>query len=559
MDNGYPRLNARASGWLRFLHRKATTPDDWSEDGTPHEWWDRYSTEPTLNFARFDLSESSYAVALMADKTPAWREVYAEVLQGLAERHLTFWAAYDWLTQFGADPRRKDYPEMWKFMFIPEHLIGEYDTPGWVANGAEPWGLQADPIGADGNLFFKGWLNMIQSFHVYVSGKDEWGKTFEVAGVDRARFEWTQHKLAEHLRTQWQSNPMGSHCENTKVWPYCLSAAGLGFQLYDALFDKQTHDVYQVWLEHTKDKYYVFDSAGALEQTTFYYDPLIEHFQRAGANFGLALSFYTMPQEPMFGEFLYHAAVKAMSWDDPSQPIMALPDPRFIALGLAVSKEFGDYATYAKLRTFAENNFEPKFFGDDGGEFGFYFGFGENYPRGQLSALAICAEIGDEGAWRKLFREPNMAKFSEPTVAGIDYPALGVAQAHNDKASGVLHLDIFAGSQARLGQETNFRITTLPDSKQVKVLCDGKEYDSWKVLDDNSVEIKTTINSHVFQIYTAYKSKEKARGFITELSSTSARGQMAASPQKTLAGTHSRPPKNIIMPPPLSVSACPCC
>ena len=558
IENGYPHLNKRALGWLRFLHRKATTPDDWSEDGTPHEWWDRYSTEPTLNFARFDLSESSYAIGLMVDKTPAWREVYADVLKGLASRHLTFWAAYDWLTQFGEDPRRKDYPEMWKFLFIPEHLIGEYDTPGWVANGIEPWGLQPDPIGADGNLFFKGWLNLVQSLHAYTTGKDEWGDSFEVAGVDRARFEWNHHKLVEHLGKQWQANPMGPHCENTKIWPYCLSAAGLGLQLYDSLFDKQAHQIYHEWFAHTKDKYYIFDNAGALEMATFYYDPLIDHFQRVGANFGLALSFYTMPQDPMFGEFLYHAAVKTMGWDDPTAPIvLATPDPRFIALGLAVAKEFGDYATYAKLRAFAENNFEPKYFGDEGGEFGFYFGFGENYPRGQLSALAVCAEVGDEGAWRKLFREPNQDKFSEPTIEGIDYPALLVAQAHNDKNSGVLHLGLFAGSQAQAGKPTTFHATTLPDSNKIKILCDGEVYENWKALDDNAIEIETTIGEHYFQIYTGYKDRERSKNFITKLTKTEAQGRRVAASQGKMVARNFTPP--LITSGMPSTGACPCC
>ena len=36
-------LNTRAQGWLKHLHRKATTPDDWSSSGVPNPWWDRYS------------------------------------------------------------------------------------------------------------------------------------------------------------------------------------------------------------------------------------------------------------------------------------------------------------------------------------------------------------------------------------------------------------------------------------------------------------------------------------------------------------------------------------
>jgi hypothetical protein len=49
--NSYPRLNARAGGWLKHLHHKATTPDDWSEDGEPHPWWDKISTAPMFNFS----------------------------------------------------------------------------------------------------------------------------------------------------------------------------------------------------------------------------------------------------------------------------------------------------------------------------------------------------------------------------------------------------------------------------------------------------------------------------------------------------------------------------
>ena len=106
VNKHYPELNQRAYGWLNFLYQKATTPDDWSEDGNPHEWWDRSSTPPMCSFPRFDLQESTYALGLMADRTPAWREIYTEILDEIAERSITYWAAVDWLSQFGHDPDR---------------------------------------------------------------------------------------------------------------------------------------------------------------------------------------------------------------------------------------------------------------------------------------------------------------------------------------------------------------------------------------------------------------------------------------------------------------------
>ena len=39
---------------------------------------------------------------------------------------------------------------------LPPNLRGTYNRFGWTANGTEPWGLQKDPLGADGYLFFRG-------------------------------------------------------------------------------------------------------------------------------------------------------------------------------------------------------------------------------------------------------------------------------------------------------------------------------------------------------------------------------------------------------------------
>src|SRR5262249_19813227 len=73
---GYPATSARCRGWPRYLYRKATTPDNWDKDSRPHAYWDGISGEPTASWHRMDLSQSSSAMALMADTTPAWREVY---------------------------------------------------------------------------------------------------------------------------------------------------------------------------------------------------------------------------------------------------------------------------------------------------------------------------------------------------------------------------------------------------------------------------------------------------------------------------------------------------
>ena len=66
------------------------------------------------SWPRFDLTDSSYAMGLMAQTTPAWREPYVAVLDQLIERHTGWWSANDWLTQFGHDPDRADYPDAYR-------------------------------------------------------------------------------------------------------------------------------------------------------------------------------------------------------------------------------------------------------------------------------------------------------------------------------------------------------------------------------------------------------------------------------------------------------------
>ena len=215
----YLATSARSRGWLRYLYRKATTPDDWSKEGRPHPHWDAASNEPTLSWHRFDLIESSYAVALMADATPAWREVYSRVLDELIHRHTGYWAAKDWLEQIGPDPRRASYPEAWYAYYMAPELRGQYDVPGWTANGVEPWGLQMDPIGADGNLFFKGFFLLMLGLHRYVSGDDKWEQPFEMIGDGAHAFTWSHRTIAGLLADQWGARHEGCHCENTKIWP----------------------------------------------------------------------------------------------------------------------------------------------------------------------------------------------------------------------------------------------------------------------------------------------------------------------------------------------------
>jgi hypothetical protein len=493
-----PRLSKRARGWLRYLHRKATTPDDWSSTGRPAAWWDDRSTPPVLNFARFDLSESSYAVPMMADVTPAWREVYVEIMDGLLARHTTHWAAIDWLTQIGHDPDRANYPAELVKVWLPEHLIGRYDRPGWTANGVEPWGLQPDPVGAEGNLFFKGWLNLMLGFHGYVSRDRRWNEPFTVTGLNDQSYSWTHDGINALLARQWKRRPEGPHCENTKIWPYCLSAAGLGLRMHDILTGGQGHWIYHRWVEIARRRFLGLTPGGRVEWMALYHDPLEGYTHRAGPTAGLSMAIYMLPQQPDLAEILYRTAVDKIGWSDPGRPVRSLPDPRFLLIALVLARELGDEVTLARLSEYAAKQFEPGFFGARADEFGWGFGLGEQFPRGQLNGLLMMAEIGEPGAWSRVFTQPNLAKFDQPTVSGVDFPRLGIDQAYN--AAGVLYLGCYPATASYRGAPTSFQVSQLPDAAGCELRCDGAPYPRWRALDPHTIEIDLDIDGHELQV-----------------------------------------------------------
>ena len=92
---------------------------------------------------------------------------------------------------------------------------------------------------------------------------------------------------------------------------------------------------------------------------------------------------------------------------------------------------------------------QPRYFGLNDSQFGFWFNLGENWPRGQLSALAMCAEVCDPGAWEKLFNEPNLTKYYSPSVEGIDFPEVSVQKAFHDDSKGKLFLKISDGNKTK--------------------------------------------------------------------------------------------------------------
>jgi len=117
---------------------------------------------------------------------------------------------------------------------------------GQLLHGA--WVDQPDPIGADGNLFCKGFLSLRLGLRERISGEDRWERPFAVVpDVDGGGWTYSHRSVNETLKGQWARRPAGCHCENTKIWPVCLSAAGLGLLPRDGNVGGEGHWVFDQW------------------------------------------------------------------------------------------------------------------------------------------------------------------------------------------------------------------------------------------------------------------------------------------------------------------------
>jgi hypothetical protein len=176
------------------------------------------------------------------------------------------------------------------------------------------------------------------------------------------------------------------------------------------------------------------------------------------------------------------------------------PDAHDLCTVLWMAHELGDSATEARVRDFADNEFRPRFLGDETDRFAFWFGYDSKWPRGQLNATVMLAESGSARAWWRVFNEPNLALASEPVLRGVDYPNVGIRRAQNDMAQGILSIETTAGTPSRRGDPTTFTIHQIPSPAEVSVSVDGQDSAGWQVTGGDSIRLDLDIGDHLIRV-----------------------------------------------------------
>ena len=208
---------------------------------------------------------------------------------------------------------------------------------------------------------------------------------------------------------------------------------------------------------------------------TLYYDPVIDYHHRRGPESGLGSAVYLTPQRYEIGRALFTVAARKLGWYDAGEVREPAGNPRGTVVGLWLAREYDDGTVYARLRRHAEDHHEPRW-DRERGEFTWGYRLNEEHPRGQLNATSAAAEAAAPRAWWRIFNEPNLGKFAEPAVVGVDFPRVALRQAWWDRAAQQLAIAVVPLAGATPAATTVFRVTGLGDPGQWSIVATTSQH-----------------------------------------------------------------------------------
>jgi hypothetical protein len=194
---------------------------------------------------------------------------------------------------------------------------------------------------------------------------------------------------------------------------------------------------------------------------TFYYDPVIGEHLELPVAVGAVPALYLAPQVPAEARRLWDAARAQTGMLQVTGPAPLL-GPRFTAHALWLAREWAVTDLVQALEAACDESYPPTW-DRDRGELTWDFGLAEEYPRGQYNATMAAADAVTEGAWWRLANTQSTARFTEPTVCDVDFPAVALTRAEWDAASRRLHLSLHPVNDTIAGKPTSLRITGLGD------------------------------------------------------------------------------------------------
>ena len=163
-----------------------------------------------------------------------------------------------------------------------------------------------------------------------------------------------------------------------------------------------------------------------------------------------------------------------------------------------LAREWGLTELADELLTVADERYGPTW-DRTRGEFTWSFELDEKHPRGQANALMAAATAMEPGLWSRVTSTPIDNRLAEPTVLGVDFPALALSQAEWLRYEQKLVLQTEAMNEAVTGTPTSFRIRGLPDPTRFTVSSPTGAPARSRLLGSDLL-VHTTVGQHKLEI-----------------------------------------------------------
>jgi Linalool dehydratase/isomerase len=230
-------LDLRSLGYLNYLHSVLSQPlGSWDGFYTPQS--------SSMNFAlRYQLAFGAYAVAALAQQTPAYRTPYAEALGGAIDKML--------------------HVASWGYWRAAEQTPGDAGaaSSGHVAvllsprSARLPVGPPSDPIVRD-NLQYSGHLSSMLGLYEKLTGDNVYDRPFTLQDQESGvAYTYTHSEVAARIHDQMLENRFGGVCcESGIAYVPCNNHALSSNALHDALHGTQWSRSNARWLRSVRSK-----------------------------------------------------------------------------------------------------------------------------------------------------------------------------------------------------------------------------------------------------------------------------------------------------------------
>lgn len=423
-------LSTRSLGYLNYLREVLSQPL-----GS----WDGFyrAQSPSMNFAlRYQLAFASYALALMSQRTPAYRTPYVEALRDGIEKML--------------------HVAAWGYWRVPVGTSGGAASQGHVAvlvspHQRGPSGPPSDPIGRD-NLQYSGHLSTMLGLYEKVSGDRRYDEPFTLHDPESGvSYTYTHGDVAKRIYTQMRENGFGGVCcEQGMAYVPCNNYSMASNALHDLLHDTDYSHANGRWLQTVRDKMVLKGPAlRGVFGTSYMKDlhlatPIAFNFTDV---WGLAflLPFDRPLVRKLYGKFrkkaIHRDGEGAYVESSSLSERMEISDvPINTGFGLILAKGLGDLKLADDLSRYATSAFDA---GWDGARY-LLRGAPRTLHSTALYALAEAMQPGGED-FTRLFTEPvRGASPDNPTLLRVDDPSgrVGVFQAEYSHEESVLRVGL---------------------------------------------------------------------------------------------------------------------